>query len=205
MKRWKLAAIAILIGVTMCVVTHAAKEVKKQKKKKLPIPDVVKNAIDEHYIGAAIRSAELERADIQVYDVRITKNGEKIRVTVSQDGTVVSAESRTAMTNVPLSAAAAINKAAEGGKAGNITSKTIYAVFKVEKLNKPRTVYEARLTKGRERKGIQVASDGTVVEQTKWRKPGARKPRPKKTIRPTKRKTGKTTEEKTPDTRVKTR
>ena len=205
MKRWKLAGIVVFIGVTMCVVTHAQKEVRKQKKKKPPIPDVVKKAIDEHYIAATITSAELEQADVEVYEVRITKNGDKILVTVSQDGTVVTAKSRTAMTDVPSAAAAAITKAAEGGKINRITGKTIYAVFKVEKLDKPRTVYEARLSKGRERKGIRVASDGTVVEQTKWRKPGVRPTRPKKTIRPTKRRTGKTTEEKTPDTKVKTR
>lgn len=169
-KSWKLTCIVVLIAVTMCVVTHAA----KQKKKKPDYPDAVKKTIKARYRGAAIQDVETEQIEIDVYEAELRKGPKRILVTVSPDGKLIAEESTTVMQRVSPEAAAMISEAVGDGKVRKVTAKVTYAVVELKKLKKPQTTYEARLTKGGQRKTIEVTKDGTVVKQTEWRKPGTR-------------------------------
>ena len=67
--------------------------------------------------------------------------------------------------DLPGPVAKAIEKAAEGATIKEVEKEVTYAVVKLVKLDEPQTSYEAELSREGAECEIEVAADGTILEQ----------------------------------------
>ena len=147
----------------------------QEKKANVELPAAVAKAVKANFPNAEIGSAEVEKeAGINLFDIEFKDDQGEIEV--AEDGTVMDLATIVAMTEVPKAAAEAISKAAQGATIKQIEKSEIRAEIKKEgekgtlvKLDNPKYVYEAELSKGNQRGEIQVAPDGKIVEALKWR------------------------------------
>ncbi len=165
-KNLKLAYIAMVVCVIACVVTYAGKD----KQKKSFLPPAVKAALNALYPKAEIEEVEVEKEGLKVYEVELEQNGREIEVMLAKDGTLVEVETEMALQGLPEAVAKAITKAAKGATIKEVNKEVTYAVVKLVKLAQPQTSYEAELSKEGAECEIEVAADGTILEQSKWKK-----------------------------------
>jgi len=164
-KNLKLAYIAMVICVIACVVTYAGKD--EQKKPCLPL--AVKTALDALYPNAEIEEVEVKKEGLKVYEVELEQNGQEVEVTLTPDGTLVEVETEMTVQGLPEPVAKAIEKAAEGATVKEVSKEVTYAVVKLVKLEQPQTSYEAELSREGAKCEIEVAADGTILEQSNWK------------------------------------
>lgn len=160
-RRWKLVGLVVLVGVMVCAVTYAG----KCKKKKVCLPDAVKAAISALYPEAVIEEAKVEKEGLKVYEIELKLNGQEFEVTVAPDGTIIETESEVAVDGLPDAVKAAILKAAGGAEIEEVMEEVTYWVVTLKKLETPETTYEAELIKDGKEIEIEVAADGTILEQ----------------------------------------
>lgn len=164
-KNLKLAYIAMVVGVIACVVTYAGKD----EQKKSCLPPTAKAALDAIYPNAEIEEAEVQKEGLKVYEVELEQNGQEVEVMLAQDGTLMEVETEMTVQGLPELVAKAIENAAEGAAVNEVSKEVTYAVVKVVKLAQPQTSYEAELSKEGAECEIEVAADGTILEQSKWK------------------------------------
>lgn len=156
----------MVICVIACVVTYAGKD--EHNKPCLPL--AAKAALDALYPNAEIEEAEVEKEGLKVYEVELEQNGQEVEVVLAPDGTLVEVETEMTVQGLPELVAKAIEKAAEGATIKEVNKEVTYAVVKLVKLVQPQTSYEAELSKEGAECEIEVAADGTILEQSKWKK-----------------------------------
>lgn len=164
-RNLKWVYVAMLIGVTACVVTYAGKC--KQNKSSLPL--AAKAALDALYPNAEIEETEVEKEGLKVYEVELEQNDREVEVTLAPDGTLVEVETETTIQCLPEPVAKAIEKAAEGATVKEVSKEVTHAVVKLVKLDQPQTSYEAKLSRQGTKCEIEVAADGTILEQSNWK------------------------------------
>jgi hypothetical protein len=174
---WLLMGCMITLAIALIVPTGWAKQEGQEqgKKIKVELPDAVAKAVKANFPNAEIGSAEVEKeAGINLYDIEF--KADKGEIEVAENGTVMDIATSVSMKDVPKAAAEAISKAAQGATIKQIEKSEIRAEIKKEgekgtllKLDHPKYVYEAELSKGNQRGEIQVAPDGKIVEALKWR------------------------------------
>ena len=164
-KSWKFVVMAVFVVVVVCMVTYAG----KHDHKKLCLPAAVKAAIEALYPQAEIEEAEVEEEGVKVYEVELEQNGQEVELTVAPDGTLVEVETEMDLEGLPKLVAEAIAKAAKGATVKEVSNEVTYAVVKLVKLDEPETSYEAELSKDGAECEIEVAADGTILEQSKWK------------------------------------
>ena len=165
-KNLKLAYIAMVICVIACVVTYAG----KCKLSKSCLSLEAKAALDALYPNAEIEEAKVEKEGLKVYEVELEQNGREIEVMLAKDGTLLEVETEMTVQALPQLVAKAIAEAAEGATIKEVSKEVTYAVVKLVKLDQPQTSYEAELSKQGAECEIEVAADGTILEQSKWKK-----------------------------------
>lgn len=166
-KSFKLVGIVVFVAAVVCMVTYAEKDAEH---KKMELPAAVKAALAKLYPQAEIEEAELEEEGLKVYEVELEQGEQEYEVMVTPDGMIVEVETEIAMDALPKAVADAIAKAAQGAEIDDVTKEVTYAVVKLVKLDKPQTTYEAELEKDGAECEIELASDGKVLEQSKWEK-----------------------------------
>jgi len=164
-KNLKLAYIAMVICVIACVVTYAG----KCKLSKSCLSLEAKAALDALYPNAEIEEAKVEKEGLKVYEVELEQNGREIEVMLAKDGTLLEVETEMTVQGLPEAVAKAIAEAAEGATINEVSKEVTYAVVKLIKLDQPQTSYEAELSKEGAKCEIEVAADGTILEQSKWK------------------------------------
>ncbi len=162
-KHWKLVGFMVLAIVTVCVVAYAG------KCRKVSLPEAVKAAIDALYPQATIEEAKEEEEGLKVYEVELEEDGQEVELTVAPDGTIVEVETEVAMDSLPAAVAAALAQAAEGAEVKEISQEVTYWVVILKKLDAPETTYEVELIKDGKKSEIEVAADGTILEQSEWK------------------------------------
>jgi hypothetical protein len=170
-KDLKLVCIAMVICVIACVVTHAGKD----EHKKCRLAPAAKAALDALYPNAEIEEVEAEKEGLKVYEVEFEQNGREVEATLAADGTLVEVETEMTVEDLPGPVAKAIEKAAEGATIKEVEKEVTYAVVKLVKLDEPQTSYEAELSREGAKCEIEVAADGTILEQSEWKKCGEHK------------------------------
>lgn len=155
----------MVVCATACVITYAGK-CKLSKSCLLP---EAKAALDALYPNAEIGEAKVEKEGLKVYEVELEQNGQEIEVMLAKDGTLLEVETEMTVQELPEAAAKAIEKAAEGAIINEVSKETTYAVVKLIKLDQPQTSYEAELSKEGTVCEIEVAADGTILEQSEWK------------------------------------
>ena len=165
-RHLKVVGFMVLACAVMCAVVYAH----KHEGKKSWLPDAVKAAIAASYPGAEIEEVEKECEGVKLYEVELEQNEKEMEVTFAKDGAIVEVETKVSMESLPKAVSKAITEAAAGAKIKKVEKEVIYAVVKLVKLDTPKTVYEAKLIKGGKKGEIEVAADGTVLEQPRWKK-----------------------------------
>ncbi len=158
-KHLKLIGSMILIGAMVCVLTYAGRH------RETSLPAAVEAAIKALYPQAVIEEVQVEQEGLKVYEVELEQNRQDVEVTVAPDGTIVEVETELAMEDLPPAVAAAITQAAEGARIKEVIEEVTYAVVKLVKLDRPQTSYEAELIRDGKISEIEVAADGTILEQ----------------------------------------
>jgi len=165
-KGLKLVCIAMVVGVIACVVTYAGKD----EQKKSCLPPAVEAALNALYPNAEIEEAEVEKEGLKVYEVELEQNGQEVEVMLAPDGALMEVETEMTVEGLPELVAKAIAKAAEGATIKEVSKEVTYAVVKLVKLDQPQTSYEAELSKEGAECEIEIAADGTILEQSTWKK-----------------------------------
>jgi uncharacterized membrane protein YkoI len=154
----KLFGLVLIIGLTYAA-GYAAKS------PKTTLPAAVKAAIAKLYPQAVVEEVEVEEEGIKVYEIELKHNGSELELTIAADGTILEMESEVVMENLPKAVQAAIIKAAPGAKIEEVKEEVTYWVVRLHKLQKPETTYEAELVTDGNEIEIEIAADGTILEQ----------------------------------------
>lgn len=162
-KNSKLVYIAMVICVIASVVTYAGKGEKN-------LPLAVRTALEALYPNAEIEETEVEKECLKIYEVELEQNDQEVEVAVAPDGTILEVETEITLQDLPEAVAQAIAEAAEGATIKEVSREVTYAVVKLVSLDQPQTSYEAELSKQGAECEIEVAEDGTILEQPKWKK-----------------------------------
>lgn len=168
--RWMMLAAAALMGTALLAAGAAAKD---EAKAKVELPEAVVKALAAAFPNATIDEVEAgEENGLKIFEVELKAGGAEIEVDVAPDGTILEIETEIALKDVPAAAAAVIAKAAEGAKIDEVCKEEALAEVKdgkIVKLAAPKITYEAELKKGDLKGEIEVAADGTIVEELKWK------------------------------------
>jgi hypothetical protein len=174
-KNILLLVVAMVLAVipTAWSMQEGTKE-KKLNPSQLPasVAEAIKNNCPNCVIDKATREVENR---VTVYDLEF-KSGQG-EMDVAVDGSVIDRETVVQTNEVPAPALATIRNMAEGGTIIQIARDEIRSELKdgkVIKLDTPKYVYEADLTKGNQVGEIVVTPEGHVTEGPKWRKKGAK-------------------------------
>lgn len=141
------------------------------------LPEAVKKTFEGKFPNAKIDKAESEKeGGVMVWDIEF-RDGRKHKETdIAEDGTMIEFSEQVTQKSVPKDAMKSIKKAAEGGKLNRTEKVTLsYEIKdgKVIKLDKPKTQYEANVTKGEQSSDIIVDENGKMIEAPKWEAPKA--------------------------------
>lgn len=140
----------------------------------IELPAAVQEAIEANVPDAEIDFMEVEEEDgITLYDIEF--KADRGEIEVAADGTVIDVTTIITMEELPEAAANAIQTAAEGATIERIEKSEVRSEIKKEgdtsvivKLETPRHVYEAELTKDDQMGEIAVDAEGNIVEELKW-------------------------------------
>ena len=176
--RWLLMGVAVIAFVVAGSSGLVAEETKT--KAKVEMPEAVAKAFKAAFPKAEDIKVDVDKEEgVTVYDIEFKVDTVAMETDIAADGTILEVSCQVDMKDVPAAAASAIKKAAEGATIKQVEKVTIsYEIKKVGdagkvvKLDKPKTQYEAELSKGDQEAEITVAADGTVVEQPKWKTKG---------------------------------
>jgi len=164
-KNLKLLYIAMVVCATACVITYAG----KYKLSKSCLSPAAKTALDTLYPNAEIEEAKVEKEGLKVYEVELEQNGQEVEVMLAPDGTLMEVETEMTVQELPELVAKAIENAAEGAIVNEVSKETTYAIVKLVELAQPQTSYEAELSKEGAKCKIELAADGTILEQSNWK------------------------------------
>ena len=141
------------------------------------LPPKAKAAVEALFPNCAITGVEAEDEDgVMLYEVTLVVNGLDAEVSLAADGTVAEVEWVVPTQALPTAVIEAIKKLAKDASVIRIEKEEIRAEAKDGKLvplAKPRIVYEASLKKKDLFAEVEIAADGRVIEQPKWKKLGA--------------------------------
>ena len=153
------------LGIIVLFVVLAGAAAHAGKDKCGGLPDAVKAVINAEYPGAEIEEVEVEKEGIKVYEVELEMGEQEVELAISADGKIIERETELALSELPAGVKAAIEGACEGGEIKEVTKEVTYWVVTLKKLETPKTTYEAEVVKDGKEIEIEVAADGTVIEQ----------------------------------------
>jgi len=162
-KNLKLLYVAMVVCVIASVVTYAGKGEQN-------LPLAVRTALEALYPNAEIEEAEVEKEGLKIYEVELEQNDQEVEVAIAPDGTLLEVETEMTLQDLPEAVAEAIAEAAEGATIKEVSREVTYAVVKLVSLDQPQTSYEAELSRQGAVCEIEVAADGTILEQSRWKK-----------------------------------
>lgn len=145
---------------------------KDKEKAKITLPDAADKAVKAEFPKAEIKDVGMETVDnVSVYEVELKNNGKGMSILVTAEGLIVSVEAVIEMSEAPAAVEKAIKDAAGDAKIGTVEKSETRATVKdgkFVKLDAVKITYEAELKKDGKTADVEVAEDGTVLEQPKW-------------------------------------
>ena len=142
----------------------------------LKLPPAVADALKSNCLDCVTAKMTREKENgVIIYDFEF-KNGQG-EMDVAADGSVIDRETVVQMADVPAPALESIRKVAGTGKIKQIAKDEIRAELKdgqVMKIDAPRYVYEADLTRGNKVGEVVVTPEGQITEGPKWRRKGTK-------------------------------
>jgi hypothetical protein len=165
----------LLIILILSPSAWAAQEgAKEERLKPSQLPAAVAEAIKSNCRNCVVDKATREVENgVTVYDLEF-KYGQG-EMDVAEDGSVIDRETVVHPNEVPPAALTAIRKA--GGTIRQIVKDEVRAELKdgqIIKLDPPKYLYEADLSKATQTAEIQVSPTGQVIEPPYWRRKGTK-------------------------------
>ena len=147
--------LALCVAGAFAVQPAWAQEETETKVKMQELPPAVQEAVKAQSKGATLRGFSKEVKDGRAfYEAEMSVKGRTRDLTFDAQGTIVSDEQQTSLSEIPAPARAAIQKAATGGK-----------LTLVEKVSEgSSTFYEGHITKAGKEIEIKVDANGKTVE-----------------------------------------
>ena len=140
-------------------------------KTKVELPDAVLKTIQQNCPGAAIGKLEVAKEEgVTLYDVEF--KAERGEIEVAEDGSIIDIVTIVKLDQIPGAAATAIQRGSAGATIKQLQKSEVRAEVKngkVIKFASPRYVYEAELARGTQTSEIQVAPDGQVIAEPRWK------------------------------------
>jgi uncharacterized membrane protein YkoI len=181
--RWLLVGAAVMVLALLGAATLSADEgcKKEEAKAKVELPEAAAKAIKDAFPLATIDEVEIDNENgMKLFAVELKQGKAETEVKVTADGMIVEIETEVALTAVPEAAAKVISQAAEGAQIKEIkkcetraeTKKDDNGKPQLAKLDKSKIAYEAELVKGDQKGEIEVAADGKIIEDLKWKVKG---------------------------------
>jgi len=147
--------IVIIVAVIICAVTYAG-----HCSKNKTLPPAALAVVEEMYPDREMAEIETEEATLKLYEVVFADGGSMV---VSAEGVVVSVETVQNTQSIPSVVAASISQSAQGANIEKVEKEVIYAVVKPVELEKPKTIYEAKIDKDGSEIEIKINPDGTII------------------------------------------
>jgi uncharacterized membrane protein YkoI len=152
MKPW---IVSLCVGGALAVQLVWAQDQPETKVQLTQLPPAVQEAVKAHSKGATVRGFSKEVKDGRtLYEAELSVKGRTRDLTFDTEGTIVSDEQQTSLSEIPAPARAAIQKAATGGK--------LTLVEKV--MEGSSTFYEGHITKAGKETEIKVDANGKPVQ-----------------------------------------
>lgn len=181
-------AVVVTLPAIVSAETETTKKTAKPKREKeatvseTTLPEKVRKTFVAKFPNATINKADAEKeGGVMVWDIEF-RDGRKHKETdIAEDGTMLEVSEQVMQKSVPADALKSIKKAAAGGKVKQTDKVAIsYEIKdgKLIKLDKPRTQYEASITKGEQTEDIIVDEHGKVIEEPKWDAAKAKEKKP---------------------------
>jgi uncharacterized membrane protein YkoI len=179
--QWVVLGVAVVMGIAMVGSAIAAGEATSKPSaapaaSKPTLPEAVAKAFKAEFPKGEIAKADEEKENgITVYDIEFKEGGLARETDIAADGTILTVAVVVDPNQVPQAAMKAIKAAAEGGAVKQVEKTEIRCEAKdgkITRLDKPKTEYEAAMTKGDLSAEVVVDDKGAVVEAPKWAKPG---------------------------------
>ena len=165
-KNLKLVCIAMIVVVIACVVTYAG----KHKQKKPCLPAEAWTALEALYPNAKIEEVEVRKEGLKVYEIELEQYGQDVEVTLTSDGTLMAVETEIAPKELPSLVSMAVTKVAKDAAIEEVERELNHAMVKLVKFARPEIHYEVELSKDGSKCEIEFAMDGTILEQSEWKK-----------------------------------
>lgn len=152
---WMLSGFAgvLLIGM----VSYAEKET--------ILPEAVAQAIAQLFPQGRIEESKVETEGLSVFEVEVEQDGIEAEVTIARDGSIIEMANPITRDDLPEAVATALTGIAENGTIEEILEETEYYVVILKELDQPKISYEAEILKDGREITIEVAADGTILEQ----------------------------------------
>jgi len=138
-----------------------------------PTPDKVAATIKARFPGAFIEEVEMEDEEgALVYVAHMEVDGADVEARMAADGVLIWVSRDTPAADLPKEVAQAIAAAAPGARIRESRRHDLHAIRRLNRylaLEKPHVLFSAELARGKERAEIEVAADGKVLDQPRWR------------------------------------
>lgn len=127
------------------------------------LPQAVRDAVLRAHPGATLGDTERERLTVTVYEVEVTKDGQKLELVVAQDGTILETERHVERGALPSAVAATLDRAIGQHQLRELVQKEQTARLAFTALPAPRVSYEAEWRRNDGKKHeVGIAADGTL-------------------------------------------
>ena len=159
--------IVVLVGLAVLAVAAwnvaAGKGYKEKQGRKVVLPPPAAAAIKKAYPKATIAKVEWEKEAVILYEVELREDGKEIEVEVAADGLIVEVERKVTKEELPEAVAKTLGEQAGDAEIKELEKEKIHAVVKLVKLDKPQTVYEAKVMQNGKLVEVKIAEDGKLL------------------------------------------
>jgi len=156
-KKWMLGVVGMVFVAG--VVSYA------EKGTGVSLPEAISQIINQLLPGGMIEEVQVETEGIKVYEADVKQDGLESQVTIAQDGTIVEVANEVALEDVPEIVRTALSGLAGTGTIKEVCEETEYFIVVLKKLDVPKVSYEAEILKEGEEITVELATDGTILEQ----------------------------------------
>ena len=128
-------------------------------------PKAVEDGVRKAFPQARILKVDRETPEIVIYEVKFRQGEQSMEAEVSADGQILVVEQDAAQKDLPAAVRATLAKEIGQAHTEELVRREIRAELVVQRLAKPKIVYEAEFEKGGRDMEIQIDAQGQVVKR----------------------------------------
>jgi uncharacterized membrane protein YkoI len=173
-------AVSGLVQLALVASPCRAAEEAKEQKAEIKLPDAVVKTVQEACPDCKIDDVDEDNSTgVLVYEIEVTKkDGSKdgMDADVAADGTLLSIKTEVERQDLPEAVKSALMREAGGAEIRSLSKRDVYAEVKggngtpatVVKLEKPQTIFAAKMKKADAKAKVMIDGDGKVLRAAEW-------------------------------------